>query len=70
MTEPPLLVERRGALLVLTLNRARVRNALDGAVARAIAAALDDFDADPRLRVAVLTGAGGTFSAGQDLKAF
>jgi enoyl-CoA hydratase/carnithine racemase len=64
------LVERAGAVQVVTINRPRARNALDGAVAHAVAAAVDELDASDDLRVGVLTGAGGTFSAGMDLKAF
>ncbi len=66
----PVLVERRGQVQVVTINRPGARNAVDLAVALGIAAALDELDASPELRVAVLTGAGGTFSAGMDLKAF
>jgi enoyl-CoA hydratase len=65
----PLLVERDGHLLILTLNRPEVRNAVDGPMATAIAAAIDELDADPDLRVGVITGAGGSFCAGLDLKA-
>jgi enoyl-CoA hydratase len=65
-----LVVERDGATVVITINRPQARNAVNHAVAQAIAAALDELDADAALRVAVLTGAGGTFSAGLDLKAF
>ncbi len=65
-----LLAERRDDLLLLTLNRPEARNAVDPGMARALAAALDDFDADADLRVAILTGGGGTFCAGMDLKAF
>jgi enoyl-CoA hydratase len=65
-----LLVERRGPVMVLTIDRPQVRNALDFAVSQAIADALDELDADGALRVGVLTGAGGNFSAGMDLKAF
>jgi enoyl-CoA hydratase len=68
--QPRLLNDRRGPILVLTINRAEVRNALDRKVAEALAAALDELDGDPDLRVAVLTGAGGNFSSGMDLKAF
>ena len=68
--EPRLIVERRDAVLLLTINRPRVRNALDAKVSHEIAAALDELDADAGLRVGVLTGAGGTFSSGMDLKAF
>jgi enoyl-CoA hydratase len=64
------LVERRGAVQVITINRPGARNALDGAVARGVAAAVDELDASDHLRVGVLTGAGGSFSAGMDLKAF
>jgi enoyl-CoA hydratase len=66
----PVLVERRGQVHVLTINRPEARNAVDLAVAQGIAAALDELDASAELRVAVLTGAGGSFSAGMDLKAF
>lgn len=58
------------ALLVVTIDRPQARNAVDGATARELAAAFDRLDADPTLRAAVLTGAGGGFSAGMDLKAF
>ncbi|MGY1595186.1 crotonase/enoyl-CoA hydratase family protein [Geodermatophilus sp. SYSU D00708] len=64
------LVERRDAVQVITLNRPEARNALTRAVAEAVAAAVDELDASDDLRVGVLTGAGGTFSAGMDLKAF
>jgi len=64
------LVERRGAVQVITINRPQVKNALNAGVARAVAAAADELDASDELRVGVLTGAGGTFSAGMDLKAF
>jgi enoyl-CoA hydratase len=64
------LVERRGGVQVITINRPQAKNALDAAVARGVADAVDELDADGDLRVGVLTGAGGTFSAGMDLKAF
>jgi enoyl-CoA hydratase len=64
------VVERHGAVQVITLNRPRVKNALDAAVAAGVAAAVDELDESAELRVGVLTGAGGTFSAGMDLKAF
>lgn len=66
----PVLVERDGATLVITLNRPQVRNAMDEATAFAVAEALDRLDADPEIAVGILTGAGGTFSSGMDLKAF
>jgi enoyl-CoA hydratase len=61
--------ERDGAVSVITLNRPEVRNAIDAETAGALADAFRDFDADPELSVAVMTGAGGCFCAGADLKA-
>jgi enoyl-CoA hydratase/carnithine racemase len=55
---------------LLTIDRTRRRNAIDLATARALSRALDELDDDDALRVGVLTGAGGMFSAGMDLKAF
>lgn len=66
---PPVLVERRGPVMVITMNRPEVRNAVDHAMAVGLEKACDAFDADPLVRVAVLTGAGGFFSSGMDLKA-
>jgi enoyl-CoA hydratase len=63
------LIQKHDDILVVTINRAEVRNAVDGPAAKALADAFRGFDADDRLRVAVLTGAGGTFCAGADLKA-
>ena len=68
--EPVVLVERRGGVLLVTINRPKQRNALDGAAGHALAGAMDTLDADDGLKAGVLTGAGGTFSAGMDLKAF
>jgi len=64
------LTEASDGVAVITINRPEARNAVNGAVARGIAAALDEFDANPDVRVLILTGAGGTFSAGMDLKGF
>jgi enoyl-CoA hydratase len=64
------LVERRDGVQVITINRPEAKNAINGAVAAGIAAAVDELDASDELWVGVLTGAGGTFSAGMDLKAF
>jgi enoyl-CoA hydratase len=60
-------VDRDGAVLVVSLNRLEVRNAVDGPTARALAETFRDYDADPELSVAVLTGKGGSFCAGADL---
>jgi len=64
------LVERRGAVQVITINRPEAKNALNAGVAAAVAAAVDELDASDELWVGVITGAGGTFSSGMDLKAF
>jgi len=56
-------------VLVVTIERPEARNAVDGPTAAALVEAFDAFDTDDALRVAILTGAGGTFCAGADLKA-
>ena len=65
-----MLTEARDGVLVVTINRPEAKNAVNAAVAAGVAAALDELDATDELRVGVLTGAGGTFCAGMDLKAF
>ncbi len=57
-------------IAVITINRPKARNAVNAAVAARIAEALDDVDARKDVNVAIITGAGGTFCAGMDLKAF
>ncbi len=64
------LVERRGGVQVITINRPEAKNALNQAVGEGVAAAVDELDTSEDLRVGVLTGAGGTFSSGMDLKGF
>jgi enoyl-CoA hydratase len=64
------LTERRGGVLVITLNRPEVRNAIDTETAWAVSHALDQLDGDRALVAGVLTGTGSTFCAGMDLKAF
>jgi enoyl-CoA hydratase len=61
--------ERVGSSLLITIDRPKARNAVNAAVAAGVTAALDELEADPELRVGVLTGAGGTFCTGMDLKA-
>jgi enoyl-CoA hydratase len=65
-----ILMERRGRVLVITINRPEARNAVNLAVSQGLADAIDELDANTDLSVAVITGAGGNFSAGMDLKAF
>jgi enoyl-CoA hydratase len=64
------LTEVSDGVAVITINRPEARNAVNGEVARGIAAAVDDLDASKDVQVLILTGAGGTFSAGMDLKGF
>ncbi len=63
------LTERRGHILIVTLNRPAAKNACDLAMAQGVSAAMDVLDSEDDLFVGVLTGAGGNFSAGADLKA-
>jgi enoyl-CoA hydratase len=65
----PVLVERRGHLLIVTLNRPEAKNACNLALAQGLHAAMDRLDDDDDLFAGIITGAGGTFSAGADLKA-
>jgi enoyl-CoA hydratase len=67
---PPIRVERRGAVQLVTFDRPQVRNAFDREMSELVAAAMDELDRDDTLSVGVVTGAGGYFSAGMDLKAF
>lgn len=69
-SEPPhALLERQGHVLIVTMNRPQVRNALSGPMMALLLQAWDQVDSDPDIRVCVLTGAGGAFCAGADLKA-
>ena len=61
-TSERVLTERRGPILIVTINRPEARNAFDDA-------AMDLFEAEDELFIAIITGAGGNFSAGADLKA-
>jgi enoyl-CoA hydratase/carnithine racemase len=64
------LVEVSGRVTIITINRPHARNAINQAVSVAVAQALDDLDERDDLTVGIITGAGGTFSSGMDLKAF
>jgi enoyl-CoA hydratase len=67
--EPHLLFERDGHVAIVTLNRPEARNALSGEMIVRMADAWVEIDEDPEIRVAIVTGAGGSFCAGADLKA-
>lgn len=64
------LTSAENGVLTITLNRPEAKNAANKALAEGVAAAMDQLEADDSLRVAILTGAGGTFCSGMDLKAF
>ncbi len=68
--DPPVVVDRRGAILVITINRPDQRNAVNKAVSDGISAAIRQLEDDPTLTVGVVTGAGKGFCAGMDLAAF
>ncbi len=67
--QPHALVELRGHVLIVTMNRPHARNALSGPMMAIMKAAWDRVDIDPQVRACILTGAGGAFCAGADLKA-
>ena len=64
------LVEVADGVMTVTLNRPKAKNAANKAIAVGVAAAMDELDSNDDIRVAILTGAGGTFCSGMDLKAF
>lgn len=64
------LTEVRDGVLIVTINRPEAKNAMTFAAATAIAEAMDRLDGEDDLRVGILTGAGGTFCSGMDLKGF
>jgi enoyl-CoA hydratase len=67
--QPHCLVEQEGHVLVVTMNRPEAKNALSGPMMQIMTEAWDRVNSDPDIRVAILTGAGGAFCAGADLKA-
>src|SRR6188508_795091 len=69
MADPHLLFERDGHVATVTLNRPEARNALSGEMLCRMYDAWVEIDEDPDIRVAIVTGAGGHFCAGADLKA-
>jgi enoyl-CoA hydratase len=70
MSDEPVLLTEDDGVLTITFNRPEARNAVNQALAEAVAAALDRLDAEDGLRIGIVTGAGGYFCAGMDLKAF
>jgi len=70
MTDHPVIVSEADGIITITLNRPQAKNAVNKAVAEGVSNALDKLESDSALRVAIITGAGGTFCSGMDLKAF
>lgn len=68
--EQAVLVERRGRVMIITMNRPDARNAINGALGTGVWEAVQELNNDPGLTAGVLTGAGGYFCSGMDLKAF
>ena len=69
-TAPAVLTEVRGPVLIITMNRPEAKNAANKELAEGVAAALDRLESDDSLYVGIITGAGGTFCSGMDLKGF
>src|SRR5665213_2054549 len=69
MSQEPVITELIGTTFVVAINRPEVRNAVNGAVAKALAEAFRTFEENDNAKVAVLAGEGGTFCAGADLRA-
>jgi len=70
MTDDAVLVDVADGVMTITINRPEAKNAVNKAVAEGISAAIDELESNDALRVAIITGAGGTFCSGMDLKAF
>ncbi|MES2480753.1 MAG: crotonase/enoyl-CoA hydratase family protein [Pseudomonadota bacterium] len=70
MSTPEVLVEVDDGLIIITINRPDQKNAVNRAVSYGVCEAVDEMDRNPQLRAGILTGAGGTFCSGMDLKAF
>ena len=64
------LVQHENGIVIVTINRPEVKNAVNRAVSYGVCEAIDEMDRNPALRVGILTGAGGHFCSGMDLKAF
>jgi enoyl-CoA hydratase len=70
MTKPVIVTKTKEGLIIITINRPEAKNAINASVAQGLAEALIQLDADPEIRLGILTGADKTFCAGMDLKAF
>ena len=70
VSESEVIISIDNGVLTITLNRPKAKNAANKALAEGVSAAIDQLESDPDLRVAIVTGAGGTFCSGMDLKNF
>lgn len=70
MSQDSVKVEIKDAIIIITLNRPKAKNAANAALAEGVSAAIDELESNPELRAGIITGAGGTFCSGMDLKAF
>ena len=70
VSESEVIVSDDNGVLTIMLNRPHAKNAANKVLAEGVSAAIDQLESDPNLRVAVITGAGGTFCSGMDLKGF
>ena len=70
MSTEAVIVDIADGMMTITLNRPEAKNAVNKAVAVGVAKAIDELESNPDIRVAIITGAGGTFCSGMDLKAF
>jgi enoyl-CoA hydratase len=70
MTDKAVLTDIEAGVMTITLNRPEAKNAANKALAEGVAAAIDELENNSELRAAIITGAGGTFCSGMDLKAF
>ena len=70
MNTPEVLIEHSDGHVIITINRPEQKNAVNRAVSYGVCEAIDEMERNPALHAAVLTGAGGTFCSGMDLKAF
>src|SRR5258707_588166 len=68
MAYETVILERKGAVAIITLNRPQALNALSAALTRELAAALDEVEADPAIGAIILTGSDKAFAAGADIK--
>ena len=70
MSDTEVIIDVEDGVMTITMNRPEAKNAMNKSMSEGISAAIDQFEADSDIRVAVLTGNGGTFCSGMDLEGF